>query len=111
MSAAASGVINAIKALAGIADPILLLSLVVLETIIAMKRHVLYMKESSLSLSDVLIALSLCEATNPTVSMAMNCLNQLKGCEAHCSVIMSQNDEDTLRKLGVNLTCDPVFES
>jgi len=111
MSAAASGVINAIKALAGIGDPILLLSLVVLEPIIAMKQHVLHVKDSSLSLSDVLIALSLCEATNPTVSMAMDCLGQLKGCEAHCSVIMTQSDEDTLRKLGVNITCDPVFAS
>ncbi|MEG1997092.1 MAG: DUF1846 family protein, partial [Clostridiales bacterium] len=109
MSATASGVINAIKALAGIADPILLLSLVVLEPIITMKKQVLNRRDSSLTLGDVLIALSLCAATSPTVEMAIQCLHQLRGCEAHCSVMLPPADEDMLRRLGVNFTCDPIY--
>ncbi|MDO4581662.1 MAG: DUF1846 domain-containing protein [Bacillota bacterium] len=109
MSAAASGVINAIKALAGISDPILLLSLVILEPIIAMKKEVLRTHESSLTLSDVLIALSLCAATSPTVAMAVGCLKQLKGCDAHASIMLDPADEETLHQLGVNITCDPEY--
>ncbi len=107
MTAAASGVINAIKALAGISDQILLLSQVVLDPIIAMKQDVLHEHNSALTLSEVLIALSLCEATNPTVSLAMRQLSQLHDLEAHCSMMMAAADEAVLRRLGVNITCDP----
>ena len=109
LSVSASGVINAIKALANISDHILLLSQVILDPIIAMKREVLHAQDPALSLMDVLTALSLCEATNPTVSMAVSCIKQLQGCEAHCTVMLSKADEDTLHKLGVNITCDPEF--
>ncbi len=109
MSAAASGVINAIKSLAGIGDPILLLSLVVLEPIINMKKQVLNSKDSALTLGDVLIALSLCAATSPTVEMAIQKLTLLRGCEAHCSAMIPAAEEDMLRRLGVNFTCDPVY--
>jgi uncharacterized protein (UPF0371 family) len=109
MSAPASGVINAIKALAGISDNILLLSRVILEPIIKMKHEVLKVRDSSLTLEDVLIALSLCEATSPTVSMAVEQLANLRCCEAHCTVMMDQADETMLRRLGVNVTCDPVY--
>ena len=109
MSAPASGVINAIKALAGISDHILLLPLVILEPIMKMKHDILHVRDSSLTLEDVLIALSLCEATNPTVSMAVEQLANLRGCEAHCSVMMEPNDEAMLLRLGVNITCDPVY--
>jgi uncharacterized protein (UPF0371 family) len=111
MSAAASGVINAIKALAGISDPILLLSQLVLDPIIAMKREQLHMSDSSLSLPEVLIALAICETTNPTVAMARQQISRLQGCEAHCSVMLSPGDEATLRQLGVNITCDPVYDN
>jgi len=111
MSAAASGVINAIKALAGIGDNILLLSIVVLEPIMKMKRETLKVREAALNLADVLVALSICAATNPTVEMAMACLSDLNGCEAHCSVMLGSADADMLRRLGVNVTCDPRYES
>ncbi|MCR4963076.1 MAG: DUF1846 domain-containing protein [Firmicutes bacterium] len=109
MSAAASGLINAIKALAGIEDSILLLSLVVLEPIVNMKKQVLNSKDSALTLSDVLIALSLCAATSPIVEMAIQKLPLLRGCEAHCSAMLPAAEEDMLRRLGVNFTCDPAY--
>jgi len=111
MSAAASGVINAIKALAGISDPILLLSQSILDPIIAMKRDTLHVKDGSLSLSDVLLALAICQPTNHTVAMAMEQLPALFGCEAHSSAMLPPADSDMLRRLGVNLTCDPVYEN
>ena len=111
MSAPASGVLNAIKALAGINDEMQLLSLVVLEPIIRLKRDILKLRDHCLSLDDVLTALSLCAATSPIVDMAVKQLTKLEGCEMHCSVIMDNSDERTLRRLGVNITCDPEINS
>ncbi|MBQ1501595.1 MAG: DUF1846 domain-containing protein [Firmicutes bacterium] len=111
MTAPASGVLNAIKALAGINDEMLLLSLVVLEPIISLKRDILRLRTCTLNLDDVLIALSLCAATSPIVDLAVKQLVKLQGCEAHCTVMMDQVDERTLHRLGVNVTCDPEYYS
>ena len=111
MSVAASGVINAIKNLAGINDKLLLLSQVVLDPIIAMKHDVLGAANAALTLNEVLIALSLCAATNPTVALAMSHLSGLRGSEAHCTVMLSPDDEKALRRLGVNITCDPAYDN
>jgi len=43
--------------------------------------------------------------------MAMNKLSELSGCEVHSTVILSQVDENTFRKIGVNLTCEPQYQS
>ena len=112
MSAAASGVINAIKTLAGISDPILLLSQNIIDPIIQLKREHLHSSDTALDLSDVLIALSICQTTNHTVSLAIAQLPQLCNCEAHCTAMLSAQDEEMLRRLGVRITCDPVrYES
>ena len=60
---------------------------------------------------ETLIALSISAATNPTAQLALNQLHRLKGCEAHSSVILSQVDENVLKKLGVNLTCEPKYQT
>ena len=112
MTAAASGVINAIKYLAGVnSDKILLLAQNILEPIIALKSNHLHISDSSLSLSDVLIALSISSTPNPTAAVALEQLPRLRGCEAHCTVILSASDEEMLRRLGVHATCDPVYEA
>jgi uncharacterized protein (UPF0371 family) len=61
--------------------------------------------------NEVLIALSISAATDPNAEAAYACLSDLHGCEAHTSVIVSGTDAETLRKLGINLTCEPVYES
>ena len=50
-------------------------------------------------------------ANNPTAKRAVNQLSKLSGCEMHCSHLPTPGDEVGLRKLGINLTCDPVFAS
>ena len=60
---------------------------------------------------EILIALSICAATNPTAELALRQLPKLRGCEAHSSVILSPVDETTFRKLGVNLTCEPKYQT
>ena len=60
---------------------------------------------------EILVALSISAATNPTAELALRQLPKLRGCEAHSSVILSHVDEGTFRKLGVNLTCEPQYQS
>jgi uncharacterized protein (UPF0371 family) len=65
----------------------------------------------SLDLEEVLIALSISAATNPTAQLAMEKLKQLSGCDAHMTHIPTPGDEAGLRKLGVNLTSDTNFST
>ena len=41
----------------------------------------------------------------------MEQLTRLNGCEAHSTVILSQVDESVFSKLGLNLTCEPVYQT
>lgn len=111
MTACASAVLNAVKALSDIPDEMLLLSPVVLAPIMQLKKEVLREDKVKLSLGDVLTALSICAATNPIAEKAMNMLSCLRGCDAHASCILPENDLSVMRKLGVNLTCEPEFGS
>ena len=54
---------------------------------------------------------SLCAVTNPTAALAMEQLGKLRGCEMHSTVILAEVDVNLLRKLGVHLTCEPVYQT
>ncbi len=111
MNAPSSLILNSIKVLSGIADEIHLVSPIVLKPILALKENVLGYKNSILNLEEILIALSISAATNPTAQLAMTKLGALRNCEAHSSVMLNQTDECILRRLGLNLTCEPQFPS
>ena len=111
MDASAAVIINAIKHLAKIADEIYLLSPVVLEPIQKLKEKTFGDKRTALSGEEILIALSICAATNPMAEVAMSKLPLLKGCQAHSTTILSSNDEQTFRKLGIDITCDAEYQS
>ena len=64
-----------------------------------------------LHVDEVLIALSICAVTSSIAKSALDRLGELAGCEAHSSVILAEIDDRTLRKLGINLTCEPRFKS
>ena len=53
--------------------------------------------------------LSICAVTNPVAQLALSKLSLLEGSQAHSTTIMSQNDQQTLRKLGIDVTCDAVY--
>lgn len=103
--------LNALKTLAGISDEIHLLSPVIIEPIQHLKVEHLGNRNPRLHTDEILIALSICAATNPTAELAMEQLNSLRGSEVHSSVILSQVDEKVFRRLGVNITCEPRYES
>ena len=66
---------------------------------------------NSLNLEEVLIALCICSATNPIVKRALKNLSKLSGLEAHASFMVYNGDLNTLKRLNINLTCDPIFYS
>lgn len=111
MDAASAVILNAVKHFANIADDIHLLSPVILEPIINLKSKTLGSKITALNCEEILIALSISAVTNPMAQAAMDKLSMLKGCQAHSNVILSTNDEQTFRKLDMDVTCDPVYPS
>jgi len=111
LGAPSSCVLNAVKVIGGLADELHLLSPVFLEPITRLKKDVLGSRDIMLNLSETLMTLSICAATNPTAELALSKLDFLRGCEAHSTHMLTQADESTLQKLGVNVTCEPVFHS
>ena len=109
MSAAASCALNSVKALAGLDDKIMLISPIILEPILHLKEDILGSSSSVLKLDDVLTALSICAATNPTAALAVNQLAELRSCDMHSTQMLRSGDDGTLRKLGITVTTDPVF--
>jgi len=111
LHAASSLVLNAIKHLAAVPDPIHLIAPSVLESISHLKKTILNRKSISLNLEETLIAVSVSATTNPTAQAAMERLRDLAGCEMHLTHTPTPGDEAGLRRLGVNLTSDPAFST
>ncbi len=111
LGSCSAAILNALKALAGIDDSIHLISPSVIEPICRLKTGTLGSHNPRLHVNEILIALSISAATDPNAAAAYEKLPELRGCEAHSTVIVSSVDADTLRKLGLNLTCEPVYES
>ena len=109
--AASSLVLNSVKKLAGIPDDIHLISPIVLEPMLMLKEKILHDKNPLLNLAEVLNALSICAATDPSAEKCLFKLHDLRKCEAHSSHILPKADENMLKKLGVNVTCTPEFPS
>lgn len=111
LGASSSMLLNALKELGGIPDDIELLSPTIIEPIQKMKTELLGNHNPRLHTDEVLIALSICAATNGTAKKALDQVPKLRGLEAHSSVILSRVDEQTFRKLGINLTCEPKYQT
>jgi uncharacterized protein (UPF0371 family) len=111
MHAASSLVLNAVKKLAGIPDQIHLLSLGVIESIGRLKQDIMGFHAVSLNLDEILVALSISAATNPSAEAAMAKLKELSGCEAHMTHIPTSGDDKGLKRLGINITSDTDFST
>ena len=111
LGCASAMLLNALKTLAGIPDEVKLISERVIEPIQRLKVTSLHNRNPRLHTDEVLIALSICAVDDPFAARAIAQLPRLKGLEAHASVLLSPVDEDTFRRLGVNLTCQPKHET
>ncbi len=111
LGASSALLINALKELAGIEDSVELIPPDFIEPIMKLKSDCLGDHSSLLHLNEILIALSVTAVNNENARKALEHIPDLKGCEAHSSVILSQVDETVFKKLGVNLTCEAHYES
>lgn len=111
LGASSAALLNALKYLAGIGKRIELISPAIIEPIQHLKVAHLGNRNPRLHTDEVLIALSMCAVTNPTAELAMEALSGLQGCQVHSTVILSQVDENVFKKLGCNVTCEPVYQS
>ncbi len=111
LGATSAMLLDALKALGGIDDAVRLLSPSIIEPVQDLKVNHLGNQNPRLHTDEVLLALSICAATDPTAEIAMQQLEKLRGCDVHSTVILSQVDDNLLRKLGVNVTSEPVYQS
>ena len=110
LGACAGMLLNALKSLAGIPD-IDLIDPAVIEPIQRLKVAYFGSENPRLHTDEVLIALSISAVTNPTARLAMSQLEKLRDTEAHATVILSETDTRTLKKLGILLTTEPQYET
>lgn len=111
LGASSAMLLNSLKILAGLDDSVKLITPEIIEPIMQLKTERLGGNNPRLHIDEILIALTICARTDENTKLAMDQLDKLKGCEVHSSVILSNVDESTFKKLGVNLTCTPVYQT
>lgn len=110
LGASAALLLNAVKELGGIPHERHLISPASIEPIQKLKVDYLGSANPRLHTDEILIALSTCAASDEDAKRALEQLPKLKGCQVHTSVILSDVDIKTFKKLGIELTCEPVYE-
>ena len=111
LGASAAVLLNAIKELCGLDHKLHLVSPEAIEPIQKLKIGYLGSQNPRLHTDEILIALSISAATNKDAKLALEQLPKLRGCDAHSSVMLSAVDEQTFKRLGMYLTCEPKYEA
>ena len=111
LGASSAALLNALKALAGIDKDTDVISPEILEPIQRLKTENLGNHNPRLHTDEVLIALSISAVDNPFAKRAFDAISGLRYAEVHSTVILSQVDSTTFRKLGVNLSCEPKYQT
>ena len=110
LGASAALMLNALKALAGIDKEVDLISPTVIEPITKLKTQNLGHHNPRLHSDEMLVALCVSAVSDPNAALAHKQLEKLRGLNAHFSVIPSAVDEKIYKRLGVNVSCEPVYE-
>ena len=110
LGASAALILNAIKHLANIDHSIKLIPSSMIEPIQNMKVTYLMGNNPRLHTDEVLVALAMLSLTDPNCKKAIEQLPQLKGCQVHTTVMLSEVDRKIFKKLGVDVTCEPVLK-
>ena len=108
LGASAALILNALKYLAGIDHEEKLIQAEAIQPIQDLKVRFLGGKNPRLHTDETLIALALSSATSEKARAAMEQLPKLRGCQVHTSVMLSEIDLKSFKKLGVDLTSEPV---
>ena len=108
LGASAAALLNAVKVLGGIADEVHLISPAFIEPIQGLKTRYLGSRNPRLHTDEVLIALSMCAATDQNARIALDQLPKLRGCQVHTSVMLSSVDINVFKKLGLELVINDM---
>ncbi len=111
MDAPSAAILNAVKHLAKIDDKLHLIAPMILEPIRKLKKESLGSMNLILDAEEILIALSISAVTNPVAQVAVDKLKLLKGCQAHCTTILTSANENIIRRLQIEATSEPVYFS
>ena len=111
MSAGAALLMNALKTLAGVPDEMHLISPVILEPILKLKREHLSCKKPNLNCEELMTTLSICAVTNPMAMACLNELDKLRNLRAHSTTILPHTEEIFFGKLGIDTTSEPVYST
>ncbi|MBQ7363595.1 MAG: DUF1846 domain-containing protein [Clostridia bacterium] len=111
LGASSAALLNALKAVAGIDKDEDIISPEILAPIQVLKTETLGNHNPRLHTDEVLIALSISAVGSPSAARAMEAISALRHCEAHSTVILSQVDMNTFRKLGVNISSEPRYQT
>ncbi|MBQ8403850.1 MAG: DUF1846 family protein, partial [Clostridia bacterium] len=110
LGAGSALLLNALKLLAGIPEETLLIPPEIIKPIHHLKVSHMGHKNPRMHTDELLITLSICGNTDENALLAIEQLDKLKGAEAHSTVLLARVDENVFKKLGINLTCDPVYQ-
>ena len=106
--ATAACLLNALKVLGKVDKDMYLLMPMVIEPLKELKINYLHRSNARLRAEEVLLALSIQSKTNPLADRALKQLPKLVGCEAHSSTLLSDVDLQTLNRLGIRITEEPI---
>ena len=112
MGCSAAALLNALKYLSNAGGQgVHLVAQSAIEPIQTLKVKYLGSENPRLHSDEILIALASSANADPKAAAAMVVISKLKGCQAHCSVMLSPNDLDTYKRLGIQLTCEPQYQT
>ncbi len=111
LGACSAALLNALKILGNINDDLPLISPSVIEPICRLKIDKLGNHNPRLHMDETLIALAISAQNNPLANHAVKQLEKLRGCEVHSSVILNAEDRNIFKKLKMNLTCEPQYQT
>ncbi len=111
LGAASAALINALKVSAGIPDRIKLISKYMIEPIQELKTKYYGSNNPLLHIDEILLALSVCAIQDSNAAAALEQLPNLQGSDMHSSVILSSVDMNSLKRLGLTVTCEPKYET
>jgi uncharacterized protein (UPF0371 family) len=100
-----AALLNAVKTLAGIPDEIDVLSPIIIEGIMSLKKQ-MNNPAPTLDVKEVLDALAVSAVFNPNAAECVKALPLLENCEMHSTHLMDPGCEKPLKELHLNITTD-----
>ena len=111
LGASSAALLNVLKVLGNIDDSYDLISPSIIEPVQKLKTNHMGNHNPRLHTDEILIALSICALSDKKAKLALEQLPKLRGCEVHSTVILSQVDNGVFNKLGMNVTCEPKYQT